>query len=260
VAALLWSGEPCRADDEEDVASQAKPGLLGAAQRVLDAHAQFSEVLAPALTTLDGLGETVGYSGVDAWRHGGSLYAGGDLVNGKWALRLFAAAGADEFRSPTDAYLSATARASLMPGFHVQFGRLDIKAFAGGDYMLRQPLFPYLDPATEKFGARVSLDAWWQPAARWMVSGAVSATTVERGVSGRIASGWRSPFGWIGPEVLATHDIYNTQFRAGAHVSGLNLGFGEWSLAAGFARDSYGREGAYGRFSVTYRPPLPEGF
>lgn len=253
VTALVFGADPART---EETAENSALEAFEASRRIDDAQAQLGEVLAPsAPPRFEGMfGDFLAYAGIDAWRYGGSVYSGADWTHGLFVARLFAADGIDDFRTATTAYRSETVRASLLGGLRLQSGKLDIKLFAGGDYMARIPLKSSTDPIVEKFGARLTIDGWWEPAAEWMVSGALSATTIESGVSGRLASGWRSSFAWIGPEVLATHDIYSTQLRAGGHVTGFKLGLTEWSLAGGYAHDSFGRHGPYGRISLTFRP------
>lgn len=227
---------------------------------VADAHAQLAEILPPQSESSAGVrrfGEILAYAGIDGWRYGGSAYVGAQWSASQqslFVLRIFASDGVDDFRTRFDTYRSETARASLLPGIHVQSGKLDIKLFVGGDYQMRIPLRPVLGAPVQVFGGRATIDAWWEPADNWMLSGSASATTIESGISGRLASGWRTAFGWIGPELLATQDVYNTQYRAGAHLTGLKLGIAEWSVAGGYTRDSFGRSSPYGRFGITLRP------
>lgn len=227
---------------------------------IADAHAQVAAVLPlrnDPFTSENRFGHLLAYAGIDGWRYGGSAYVGAqwsDSQQSPFVLRVFASDGLDDFKTRFETYRSETARASILPGVHVQAGRLDLKLFAGGDYQMRIPLRPTLGSPVQLFGGRATIDAWWEPAEQWMLSGSVSATTIESGVSARLASGWRTAFGWIGPELLALHDVYNTQVRAGAHLTGFKLGFSEWSVAAGYTRDSFGRSSPYGRIGITLRP------
>jgi hypothetical protein len=74
-------------------------------------------------------------------------------------------------------------------------------------------------------------------------------------MSGRLAYGWRA-FGlfYIGPEIqgFMGDDSYQ-QMRAGLHFTGVKADAFEWSGAFGWADDSDGRDGFYGRIGVLVR-------
>lgn len=227
-----------------------------------DALAQIPVVLTPKPKPQDfssRFGELVVYGGVDGWKHGLSGFAGAD-----WApfggsavtpiLRLFGSNGVDDFKSRFDSFRTDTLRAFALPGVRIRTAGLEIKLLIGGDFQMRVPLRPALEQPNYQYGGRIAADLWWEPSREWMVTASASATTIDSGVTGRLAMGWRLPFGWVGPETLASHDIYNTQYRAGAHISGVKLGALEWSVAGGYAIDTYRRNGPYGRVGLSYRP------
>jgi hypothetical protein len=217
--------------------------------------------LPPATTpsTRSQAGNLLIYGGLDGWRFGGSAYIGGDWSPGASApivpiVRLFAANGVDDFKTQFASYRTDTVRISLLPGAQFREGLLDIKVFVGGDYEMRAALRSGLENPKHLFGARFAADVWWEPAPQWMLSASASATTIEDGRSARLAAGWRLPFGWLGPEVQVTQDVFNTQYRAGGHLTGFKIGATEWSLAAGYARDSFHRDGPYARIGISFRP------
>lgn len=226
-----------------------------------EAHAQAAEVLPPVAQPErpnSSMGDLLVYSGVDVWRYGGSAYVGSD-----WSLplkgpiepviRLFGANGIDDFKTRFASYRTDTARGSIMPGIRLREGSLEIKLFVGGDYEMRAALDRSFNNPKHFFGVRFAGDVWWEPDAQWMLSGSASATSIEAGRSARLAAGWRLPFAWIGPEFQAMHDVFNTQYRAGAHLTGFKIGTTEWSLAGGYARDSFHRSGPYARIGVAFR-------
>ncbi len=228
-----------------------------------DARAQAVEILQPIFEPTNSVarsGDLLVYAGVDGWQFGGSAYVGSDLsfpIRGTTivpVVRLFAANGIDDFRTRFVSFQTDTARASILPGIQFREGSLDIKLFAGGDFERRMPLSGASANAVQFFGTRVAADIWWEPAPDWMLSGSAQTTTIEEGRSARFAAGWRLAAAWISPEVQAVHDVFNTQYRAGAHLTGIRLGMTEWSLAGGYARDSFGRSGAYARIGVSFRP------
>lgn len=224
-----------------------------------DARAQAVEVLPPVIAPAPSAGDFLVYGGVDGWRFGASAYAGSDFsfrIGGSIMpmVRLFAANGIDDFNTRFASFRTDTARVSILPGIQWREGSLDIKLFAGGDFERRMPLRPSLDDAEQFFGGRVAADVWWEPAPDWMLSGSASATSIEDGRSARVAAGWKFSFAWVGPEIQAVHDVFNTQYRAGAHLSGIKIGETQWSIAGGYTRDSFGRSGPYARIGVSFRP------
>jgi hypothetical protein len=238
-------------DDDEPTANRDISSIA-------DAHAQFPFVFGTSSDD-DVPGNILVFGGVDGWKFGASAYLGAEWsqpIESGFApiLRMFAADGLDDFKTRFETYRSETARASLLLGIRFQAEKLDVKVFLGGDYMMRIPLRPAVETPVQLFGARATLETWWEPSEQWMLSGSASATTIESGLSARVAAGWRLPFAWIGPEVLATHDIFNTQLRAGAHLTGFRLGVTEWSVAGGYTRDNFGRSSPYGRIGITLRP------
>lgn len=256
LTAMLLAGASAHAQEMEVLPEL--PGDLGSVGPGANARAQAIEVLPPAHTPSLSAGNLLFYGGLDAWRHGGSAYIGSDWslpASGSVGpvLRLFAANGIDEFKTGSLSYRTDTARVSILPGVRLQSGPFEVKLFGGADYAMRAPLQSGLGSSKHFVGARVAADLWWEPTAQWMVSASASATSIEDGRSARLAAGWRLPFAWVGPEFLMMHDIYNTQYRFGAHLTGLKVGATEWSLAGGYARDSFHRSGPYARIGVAFR-------
>jgi hypothetical protein len=87
-----------------------------------------------------------------------------------------------------------------------------------------------------------------------MLTSALSASTNAASYSARAAAGWRMlDQVWAGPEISASSDALSRQARLGAHLTGLRLSALEWSVAAGYVRDSFHRGGIYGRIGVLTR-------
>lgn len=200
------------------------------------------------------------FSGFDIWNFGYGGYVGAEWTpasgaNGSVIVRLFAADGIDRFRTTAATYRNETVRASFMPGWRVQRGKIELKAFAGFDYEARIPnLWTSGARIQQYYGLRIATDIWWEPTELIMLAASAALTTVEAGSGLRLAAGWRlSTFGWAGPELSVNHDIFNTQTRVGAHLTGFRVENTEWSIAAGYVRDSFGRDGGYGRLSVVLK-------
>lgn len=202
------------------------------------------------------------FSGVDLWRNGQAGYDGmmlapqGDLNKDGFLIRLFMSGDFERYDTPTQHFTTNIFRASVLPGWRVKRGNVEIKVFAG-PALESHALNP--DVPTDKlrgsnFGARIATELWWEPTPAMMVAAAASATTIGSGYSARAAAGWRlwDRF-WIGPEIAASADEYSTQYRIGAHLTGFKTGPVEWSVGAGYLEDSFDRNGIYGRIGVLFR-------
>jgi hypothetical protein len=202
------------------------------------------------------------FSGVDLWRNGQAGYGGmmlapqGDLNKDGLLVRLFISDDFERYDTPAQRFTTNIFRASVLPGWRIKRGNVEIKVFAG-PALESHALKP--DTPTDKlrgshFGARFATELWWEPTPTMMVSAAASATTIGSGYSARAAVGWRllDRF-WIGPEISASADGFSTQYRIGAHLTGFKTGPAEWSVGTGFVEDSFDRSGIYGRIAVLFR-------
>lgn len=77
------------------------------------------------------------FSGVDLWRNGQAGYAGmllapqGGLNNDGFLVRLFMSDDFERYDTPTQRFTTNIFRASVMPGWRVKRGNVEIKVFAG---------------------------------------------------------------------------------------------------------------------------------
>lgn len=201
------------------------------------------------------------FSGFDLWHFGYAGYAGAqwapDSLNSDgFVLSAFASEGVERFDTPATRYRTAILRASILPGWRFKRGNLEVKVFAGPDFERDAVSSTQAGRLSDRnhFGARAAIDLWWEPTAATMLSAQASATTIAGGYSARVAGGWRlNDAGWIGPEIAMSADCFSEQYRVGAHLTGLRTGEFEWSLAAGYVRDSFQRSGIYGRITVLTR-------
>ena len=198
------------------------------------------------------------FAGVDIHRFGYGGYTGAvwSPMSGRDGVlfRLFAADSIDSYRTPKITYVSQSLRTAVMPGYRINRPGFEISAYAGLEGLARVPL-PYTKTSrlTYEFGMRLSADIWWEPRDAVMMSANLAMSTVEASIYGRLASGVRIMNVWAGPEISAATDIFSQQYRAGLHVTGLRYGPYEFSAATGYAFDSYGRSGMYGRLGVSLR-------
>ncbi len=87
-----------------------------------------------------------------------------------------------------------------------------------------------------------------------MISGAFSASTIGANFWSRLQLGiWVPGLAWIGPEFHALGDVQYQQFRAGLHLTGLRTDTFEWTVGAGYVRDTDNRAGPYGRLGFNFR-------
>ncbi len=198
------------------------------------------------------------FAGFDVQRFSSGGYAGAvwSPLSGTDGLlfRLFAADGIDSFRAPKRTFISESMRTAAMTGYRINRSGFELSAYAGFEALAR--VYLPITKATRlqpQVGMRLSADIWWQPIDDAMISANLSMTTIEASFYGRLASGMRILDVWTGPEVSANTDIFGEQYRVGAHVTGLRYGPYEFSAAAGYGFDSFGRSGAYGRLGVTLR-------
>lgn len=201
------------------------------------------------------------FSGFDIWHFGYSGYAGGQwapggLNNDGFVMSVFMSDGVERYDGKAAHYRTAIFRAAIMPGWRFKRGNLEVKLFAGADFE-RDDFSPVVLPArpyANQFGARAAFDLWWEPTPTTMVSSSASITTIAGGYTARAAAGWRAfDACWIGPEISMSSDRFSTQYRIGAHLTGLKTSSLEWSLAVGYVQDSFQRDGAYVRIGVLTR-------
>jgi hypothetical protein len=202
------------------------------------------------------------FAGLDMQRFGVGAYAGLLLspTPGRdgLAMRLIGAQSVDEYRTPTGSIRNQTLRAALTPGYRISRPGFELSAFAGVEIAARVRL-----PITRRtqiepdVGMRMSADTWWQPIAPVMISANLSMTTIDAFFAARVASGIRVFDVWTGPEISASTDIWGQTLRVGGHVTSMRTANVELSFAAGYAFDSFGRQGIYTRLGITLRERDP---
>ena len=201
------------------------------------------------------------FTGVDMQRWSLGAYAGmqwapAQLDNDGFILRLLMSNSIERYATPARRFETDIARASVMPGYAFKRGDLSVQVLAGIDLdaellvVDRRPM-----RLRGRLGARFTTDLWWEPTRALLLQYSMSGTIIDNGITMRAASGWRlfDRF-WTGPEVLASTDDYNRQYRIGAHLTGFHTATMEWSVAAGYVGDSLQRHGIYGRVGVVMRP------
>lgn len=97
-------------------------------------------------------------------------------------------------------------------------------------------------------------DLWLEPAPATMIAADISLSSIINSYSARAAFGWRlHDWFYLGPEAQTFACTGFTQARFGLHLTGLKTQQFEWSVAAGWARDSDHRSSPYLRIGVLMR-------
>ncbi|MBN9080358.1 MAG: cellulose biosynthesis protein BcsS [Rhizobiales bacterium] len=96
-------------------------------------------------------------------------------------------------------------------------------------------------------GLKVSADFYANPTDYTMVSGVFSFSTAHMSYYARLKAGIAIVDRiFVGPEVLFLGDNFYSQWRAGAHVSGLRFGALQFGLSGGYVSDRVRGTGFYG--------------
>lgn len=95
-------------------------------------------------------------------------------------------------------------------------------------------------------GAKFVAQAWWQPTAKTMASAYASYSTLQDSYYLHAKAGY-AVFRdiYAGPEVALLGDDTSSQWRLGAHLTGLKLGAVQMSVAGGYLKDQNGKAGTY---------------
>jgi hypothetical protein len=87
-----------------------------------------------------------------------------------------------------------------------------------------------------------------------MITGSASLSTIGASYWTRAAAGVRLfDVVWLGPEFIACGDDVYRQLRFGTHATSLRVGSFEFSVGTGWATDTDGRNGMYGRVGMLFR-------
>jgi hypothetical protein len=205
------------------------------------------------------------FSGTDLWRQGsfsfgGGLWSPGGIDREGLTFKFLGGAGSYRYLSGALGDIEVTGRqftGFAMAGYRFVQEKTIVTVFAGLDVQDHR-LAP--DDPTNPLrgihaGIRGAIEFWYEPDAHSMWAADVSASSVGPSYSWRVAVGWRvfDSF-YLGPEAaaFAGDDTYR-QLRAGLHITGFRAATVEWSLGAGWLRDSSEHEGFYGRLGMIAR-------
>jgi hypothetical protein len=236
-------------------------GRVGAAIAIVAAYLVGCDAFAGS----DGAGaRLLIFSGTDFWRnggflHGGVLWAPDGLDQDGFRFKGLLSGGYYQYQSGAlgDAPIQGRETlALLMPGWRFKRGTTEVSVFAGLD-LENHRLSPD-DPSSALRGSDVGLrfaaNIWTEPTPGSMAAADASISTIARSYSVHGAIGWRlADLFYLGPELASFASGDYRQDRVGIHVTALHFGDTEWSAAAGWARDSDRRAGAYVRVGISAR-------
>jgi hypothetical protein len=96
-------------------------------------------------------------------------------------------------------------------------------------------------------GFKVGLDFYSNPTDYTMVSGNLSYSTAHSSYYGRFKVGMAlADRIFVGPEVLFLGDSFYSQWRVGAHLTGVKLGAMQFGISGGYVNDKVRGAGFYG--------------
>ena len=205
------------------------------------------------------------FSTSDLWGHGGFSHAGvlwspSGLDREGAVLKLMFGGGVYHYLS--GALGNADVRGvqlagAVLPGWRFMRNGFIVTVFAGLDFQNHRlsPDDPSAGLRGSYAGLRTGFELWYEPTPTTMFAADASISTVGPSYAARVATGWRllDRF-YLGPELaaFAADDNYR-QVRAGVHITGLRLGWFEWSAGLGWAGDSDRRSSVYGKLGLITR-------
>jgi len=202
------------------------------------------------------------FSGTEIWRdglfaHSGLFWAYHGLNGDGPVLKLLLNGGLYRYYSGRREIVGFETMGAVMPGVRKHWPGLELTVFGGLD--IQDHRFMPNDPGNRlrgtHLGLRAGFDVWYEPVRNGMLTASASLSTVGNSYWTRAAAGWRFlDMIWLGPEFLASGDERFTELRIGGHLTSFRFSSYEFSLGAGVAADNNGRQGAYGRLGVLYRP------
>lgn len=137
---------------------------------------------------------------------------------------------------------------SFMTGYELVTPSARLAGFVGPD-VANHHLSP-LDPGNRvrgmRLGAKMGAEAFFLPSATTMVSSIGYYSTNYNAYFGRFKFGvMLTDYVYAGPEALALGDNYFSQWRVGAHLSGLKFGALLLGVSGGYLNDRVRGGGAY---------------
>lgn len=186
----------------------------------------------------------------------GTISPFGTLDRSGWRMRLTGLGGTFNYLPSTAGLGRVTGTltgGAFMTGYEWVTKTSTVAAY-GGVEVVNTSLTPNDPKNTTKGtrgGFRVGVDFYVLPSDVTMLSGVAYYSTNNNGYYGRVKFGMAvADQLYFGPEALALGDNFFTQWRGGAHLSGLKLGVLQMGVSGGYLNDQVRGPGAYGIFET----------
>ncbi len=176
---------------------------------------------------------------------------GGGLAESGFRLFIKAGGSREETRRRPPHGKTDKAEAQSMLGYEWRIGSTFFALYAGSDAETERRIEPFFLGLSTRYGARLQADLWITPAEGMMLQAGGYASTLDRRLWGRFATGWQMPTGsYFGPEAEAYRERDYSKFRLGLHLTGLRLLGVEWRLSGGWQKTSDRPSEAYGTLGL----------
>lgn len=156
--------------------------------------------------------------------------------------------------------------AQALIGYEWRIGDTFVAVYAGTDYESEQRPCGCV---VSRFGQRLQGDLWATPLPEMMLQASAYASTIERRLWGRLATGWTFPPDllpqgylpesvslrgvYVGPEIESYRQNDYSKLRLGLHLTGLRLFGLTWRLSGGWQRTSDRPSEAYATLGLHWR-------
>lgn len=139
--------------------------------------------------------------------------------------------------------------ASLLGGYEWVSKNATFAVFIGGNFS--NTSLSVADPTNTVQGSgagfKISGEYYANPTTKTMVSAYASYASLHNSYYARVKGGW-SVFNkntFLGPEVIVVGDDFTSQYRVGAHLTGMKMGPMQFGLSGGYLNDRIRGSGTY---------------
>lgn len=148
----------------------------------------------------------------------------------------------------------STAQAHAFLGYQWMLGPVTLSAFAGPELDVEADAGNTFRSARTRFGFRGQAELWAHPTPQTLATATLIAGSARGHIWSRVSGGYAfRPGVFLGPEAsFFARDDY-TEWRFGAHVTGLKWGAFNFRLSGGLSRANDDRTGAYVGLSTFVR-------
>ncbi len=138
---------------------------------------------------------------------------------------------------------------SFMVGYEWVSRTTSVAGFIGAEARNDKltPVDPTNNAAGTAYGVRGELDFYSKPSNWTLVTGQFVYSSAHSAYYGRLKFGMSLVDNiYVGPEIMMLGDTSYSQFRVGAHATGITLGPMQFGISAGYSKDRVRGSGVYG--------------